>query len=229
MQLQTVLAKIEQAGFTPRGGFHPVPDDRVPAGSDGEPIATLILVGNAGPAMWTRFSAARDPARSRLDDWSKSEIDRLASELAATAYYPFTKPYRPFQRWAQKAEACHVSPLGVLIHPDYGLWHGYRGALGFTARLSLPPRDERPSPCDTCVDRPCLTTCPVGAFGNNGYDVAACAAHIAAPAGTSCLNKGCLARHACPVGTAYAYEPAQAKFHMSAFLASHQPPTSTGE
>ena len=28
---------------------------------------------------------------------------------------------------------CHASPLGLLIHPDYGLWHGYRGALLFAA------------------------------------------------------------------------------------------------
>ena len=88
--------------------------------------------------MWAQFSEARGSSRLRLDDWSKREIDRLADELGAAAFYPFTEPYLPFQRWAQKAEPCHVSPLGVLIHPDYGLWHGYRGALGFADSLTLP-------------------------------------------------------------------------------------------
>ena len=31
-----------------------------------------------------------------------------------------------------------VSPLGILIHPDWGLWHSYRGALAFRERLDLP-------------------------------------------------------------------------------------------
>ena len=45
------------------------------------------------------------------------------------------RPWLPFQQWARKAEPVHVSPLGVLIHPDYGLWHSYRGALCFDTRL----------------------------------------------------------------------------------------------
>ena len=24
-----------------------------------------------------------------------------------------------------------VTPIGLLLHPDWGLWHAYRGALGF--------------------------------------------------------------------------------------------------
>ena len=37
-----------------------------------------------------------------------------------------------------RAEAVAPSPLGILIHPDYGLWHAYRGALAFAERLALP-------------------------------------------------------------------------------------------
>jgi hypothetical protein len=33
---------------------------------------------------------------------------------------------------------------------------------------------------------------------------------------------GCLARRACPVGPAHAYDAAQAQFHMAAFLAAHR-------
>ena len=29
-----------------------------------------------------------------------------------------------------RAEGLKPSPLGVLVHPDFGLWHGYRGAIG---------------------------------------------------------------------------------------------------
>ena len=50
------------------------------------------------------------------------------------------------------------------------------------------------------------------------YDAAACAAHLETPQGAPCREGGCLARHACPLGRAAAHGPAQAAFHMAAFL-----------
>lgn len=143
----------------------------------------------------------------------------LARDFGARAILPFDgPPYVPFQRWAQRAEPVAPSPVGILIHPDYGLWHAYRGALAFPEALELPPADPRPRPCDTCSGRPCLTTCPVDAFTRAGYDVPACAGHLRGAAGADCVTGGCLARRACPVGGAWAYAPGQAEFHMRAFL-----------
>jgi hypothetical protein len=125
----------------------------------------------------------------------------------------------PFQRWAQRAEPVFPSPIGMLIHPEHGLWHAYRGALAFAGEIAgLPPRGAAHSPCDSCADKPCLTTCPVGAFGPEGYDVPACAAHLRRPAGADCMGLGCRARRACPVGRQATYLPEQAAFHMAAFL-----------
>ncbi|MBT6093944.1 MAG: 4Fe-4S dicluster domain-containing protein [Rhodospirillaceae bacterium] len=216
------LADINQAlhdvGLTPRGAFHPGAEDNVPDLSDGQPAGTLVLAGNAGPAVWTAFSAARDPDTELLDDWSRDVIAPLAERLGAAALFPFQKPHLPFQRWAQKAESCHASPLGMFIHPDHGLWHGYRGALVFSSRLALAAADNRPSPCDSCTDKPCLTTCPVAAFTTAGYDVPTCARHLDSSAGVDCMAEGCRARRACPQGDVARYHPAQAAFHMRAFL-----------
>lgn len=208
-------------GLILRGAFHPESADRVPALADGEPVRTLVLVGNAGPAMWPVFVGApeaRDGAPDPLNRWSARVLGALAAAFGAEALFPFGgPPYHPFVAWAKRAEAVRESPLGMLIHPDYGLWHAYRGALVFAQRLDVPPRDPRPRPCDTCADQPCLSTCPVAAFTPAGYDVDACAAHIAAPAGVACMDFGCAARRACPVGPNYLYDPAQARFHMAAF------------
>lgn len=212
---------IRKTGLTPRGGFHPDGSDNV----TGDP-GTLVLVGNAGPTMWDAY--VRDRAgyagcANPLDDWIRDRLTGLAEELGATPLFPFGgPPFLPFQRWAQRAEPVYPSPLGLLIHPDHGLWHAYRGALAFPEVIDLPAFDARASPCESCADKPCLSTCPVGAFGFDGYDVPACVAHLETPAGQDCMELGCRARRACPVEVSAAYAPDQAEFHMGAFRAAQR-------
>lgn len=201
-------------GLMIRGGVHPEPDDNVPDG-----IKTLILVGNAGPDMWRVFADQMPDNPNPMDAWSKAIIDEIATRFNATAVYPFEgPPYHPFQKWAMKADSVYTTPIGPLIHPTYGMWHAYRGALLLEDHINLPDLNSDTSPCETCADKPCLTTCPVGAFTTDGYDVPGCRAHIGSANGSDCLNNGCLARRACPVGQDYIYEPAQAVFHMGHFL-----------
>jgi len=102
------------------------------------------------------------------------------------------------------------------------MWHAYRGALAFAEAVELPPRESKDNPCDTCVDRPCLNTCPVAAFAPGSYDVPACTAYLDATADNDCLGQGCRARRACPVGREHIYGPDQANLHMSAFLRANR-------
>ncbi len=209
---------IAEAGLVQRGGFKVVEPDAVPNVSPEQPARTLILIGNAGPGMWQRFSTARADRHITLDAWSMAVIGKLADDLGARALFPFTQPYLPFQAWARKAEACFVSPISMSIHPVYGLWHAYRGALAFHEEMDLPQREDAISPCESCIDQPCLSACPVSAFSEANYDTTACAAHLTSLDGADCMSDGCRARRACPVGLDYVYEPAQARFHMEAFL-----------
>ena len=208
-----------------RGAFHPLPDDNVPPLPGGAPAGTLVLLGWTGGRQWPAFAAspeARDGRPHPLDRWSRRVIDAAAVALDAAAIYPFGgPPHRPFQRWALRAEPVAHSPIGVLIHPDWGLWHAYRGALAFRERLPLADDPARASPCERCADRPCLSACPVGAFSeHHGYDVPACTHHLRSPSGVACVSAGCLARRACPVAPPYG--EAQNAFHMRAFLRTRQ-------
>lgn len=225
MDYASICRAIEARHLAPRGALHPTPEDGVPAMGDGRTAGTLVLVGVVGRASWDAFQAADESRRQPhpLDRWSRRVVGELAAELGAETLFPFGgPPFLPFIRWARRAEAVYPSPIGPLIHPDYGLWHAYRGALAFAHRIELPPPDTRPPPCDTCVDKPCLGTCPVGAFSAKGYDVPACTDHIGGSQGGDCLAGGCLARRACPVGVTYRYAAAQMGFHMRAFLAANR-------
>lgn len=226
-QFSEIVAAVEHVGLTLLGGFHPEPQDAVPPAPDGTAIVTVFLLGFIGRDSWAPFAESKEAGDSLpnpLDRWSARKIGDLAGELGANALFPFGgPPYLPFQRWAMRAGSVHPSPLGLLIHPEWGLWYSFRGALGLTSTIDLPPIEQRPSPCMTCWLRPCLAACPVGAFRPDGYAVSRCADHLETSAGTDCMTLGCRARHACPVGTDYSYQPERAAFHMRAFLQGHRP------
>jgi len=218
-EVETVFSAIGRTGLVPRGAFKLEEGERVGELAD---IRTIVLAGMVGREGWDAFAVspeASDGLGHPLDRWSRRLIEILAGELGGKALFPFGgPPFLPFQRWAQRAEPVHSSPIGLLIHPYYGLWHAYRGALGFREQLAMPEPPAVPSPCESCSGRWCLSACPVGAFSEAGYDVAACAGHLRGAAGGDCMGGGCLARRACPVGRDHAYGPEQASFHMRAFL-----------
>jgi hypothetical protein len=217
--VEAILSAIRRTGLVPRGAFRLEERERRGALAG---IRTIVLAGMAGRDGWGAFAAsaeASDGLADPLDRWSRRLIESLARELGGMALFPFGgPPFLPFQRWAQRAEPLHSSPVGLLIHPYYGLWHSYRGGLGFHEELIVPEPAAAPSPCESCSGRWCLSACPVGAVSNAGYDVAACASHLRSAAGGDCMGGGCLARRACPVGAEHAYGPEQAGFHMRAFM-----------
>ncbi|WP_168222916.1 ferredoxin [Oceanicola sp. D3] len=192
------------------GGFHP---------DDG---GTLLLLG-PGAGVWEHVSAAPEfeHAKDPLDRWSRRVIGGMAEALGAEALFPFDgPPWHPFQSWAQATGRCWESPVRLLVHDRAGLWASFRGALRFSERLALPEATA-PRPCEAC-DAPCLTACPVGALGPDGYDTAACHAYLNTPPGADCLSRGCKVRRACPVSAAFPRVEAQSAFHMSHF---HKPGT----
>lgn len=91
---------------------------------------SVLLIGHAGSSIWPHFTAwlARQnpPPENPLDKWSKQIITAAAIEIGGQAVFPSDNPYLPFQQWAMEAEGLRPSPLGILSHPVYGLWHAYR-------------------------------------------------------------------------------------------------------
>ncbi len=210
---------LVDTGMIARGGFVPTDDDGVPDLPDGRRCRTVIVIGNVGGAMWAPFRAAEDPGPHPLDRWTRATLQPIAADLGALYVHPSDEPFQPFQRWAQRADDVWQSPIGLLVHPTFGLWHAYRGAFLFATEVSgLPAVGERANPCVSCVDQPCRSTCPVGAFTADGYDSVACAGHVRSGEQPVCLDDGCAARRACPVGVEFRYGPDQMRFHMEAFV-----------
>ncbi|MDF1734244.1 MAG: hypothetical protein P1U37_03095 [Minwuia sp.] len=180
---------------------------------------TRVVIGNAGSQIVSHVPGlpGGDPRTDPVNTWTRQVMAPIAQQFGATVCFPFDgPPWHPFVSWMLGTGQAFVSPLGLAIHPRYGLWFALRAALLFDGVLPLA-QPAAVSPCETCRDRPCLSTCPVGAFTGTSYDAESCRDHLAGSAGQDCMSQGCRARRACPVGPEWRYAPAHAGFHMRAF------------
>ena len=217
---------LDGSGLFLRGAFHPKPEDGVPPLTDGRAAGTVVLIGNAGNALWRAFRASRPDmtARNPLDGWVADRLRAAAGKLDAEFLDPMRPPYPPIQQWAVRAGVGHRSPINLVIHSEFGLWHAFRGALLTAETLPLPEAPALENPCIACAAKPCLTTCPAEAFALPAdgrfadFDPPACVDHVESPAGRGCRTVGCLARRACPVGRTWAYDREPAAYHMAAVV-----------
>ena len=123
-------------GLVLRGGFDVREEDGVPDIGPDLPARCLVLFGNAGSSIWRSFSSSpeyADGGADPLNRWSERIALDLAANWRGLALFPFGgPPYQPFLRWAKRAEGLRGSRLGMLMHPQFGLWHAYRFAIAFS-------------------------------------------------------------------------------------------------
>lgn len=207
MNIEALDIAAKERGLMVLGGFHPTKADRCPEGTK-----TLILLGPDPADFWDILQASpqADDANP-VDAWSRGVIGTWACDLGAKALFPFGSPPQPFISWAIRSGRCHSSPVTLLVHDSQGLIVSFRGALALKSHVDLPA--PPPNPCLTCIDKPCLSACPVDALGG-GYDTDACHKHLDTD-GNTCMTKGCLARRACPLSPMR--PDAQAAHHMGYF------------
>lgn len=219
--LDDIAAALNEHGLTLRGGFVFEEGDDAPFGLSARPAKSVLLVGQAGAASWPHFLRWRlsqpEGLKNPLDTWSREVIGEVAAEFGARSVSPSDKPYLPFQQWAMRAESLMPSPLGILMHPEYGLWHAYRGALLFDAEIEVEAPQKPIHLCDLCDGKPCLKSCPVEAYSSAGFAYQECLGHVHGAIGGPCRTGGCLDRNACPFGVAYRYPAEVQAFHMASF------------
>lgn len=221
--LRDISASLAVNGMVLRGGFNFGRGEDAPPGLSGAPARTIVLVGQVGASAWPYFKAWRrgQPRElaNPLDCWSRDVIGSVARKFGARAVSPSDRPFFPFQQWAKRAEGLKPSPLGILMHPVYGLWHAYRGALLWEEEIPMRRPDEMIHLCGLCDGKPCLNSCPAEARSERGFAHETCLTHIRSSYGEACRRGGCFDRNSCPHGEAYRYPAEMQAFHMAAFAA----------
>ena len=213
MTLSEIKEITLQKGLVVSGSFHG-------DAHDSDICGKAVLLLSPATNFWQIFTQAEeynDGDQDPIDRWSLRVITQLAEDLSAKALFPFGgPPYQPFQEWARRSRQAWDSPVGLLVHNKMGLMISYRGALCFDAKIDIPA--ERPTrPCEDCLGRPCLISCPVSALGPGGYEVPKCKSHLRSEAGRDCMTGGCLVRRACPVSAGMGRQMGQSALHMKAF------------
>ncbi|GIX14477.1 MAG: hypothetical protein KatS3mg118_2436 [Paracoccaceae bacterium] len=215
--LGIIAGRARRDGLAVLAAMHPAPGDGAPEGA-----GTLVLLGPAGRAWERAFAAGPEAGDGRpdpVDRWSRRVIGRMAADLGARALYPFDgPPWPPVIRWALASGWCHSSPVGMLVHPQAGLWFSCRGVLALAPAIALPPAARLP-PVRPAAASPAAAPVRWRRWAAGATMSRHAWAIWAAPGARAALRWAARSGMPAPPARPSAPEPAQAARHMAAFLA----------
>ena len=180
----------------------------------------LLLFGHGGTRFWQRLSELEIESSNPVDERSVHVIAAWLGKFAKGSDHKILYPgisTVPLQDLGRLSGWHHDSPLGLGIHPTYGLWFAYRGVVLLDTAFSPTIALTDPSPCRSCEASPCITACPTEALSHDRFDVNKCVAYRLEDE-SNCASK-CIARLACPLDE-YRYTEQQMTYHYSHSLAT---------
>jgi epoxyqueuosine reductase len=192
---------------------------------------SVILVGFTGRGFWEtlqRFLKENPGFRDTREDWiddytllqfmSTAEIFEY-EKVNYTMSFPFGSAglALDFSKLSELGGVGVKSLMGILIHPEYGLWISLRGAI--VTDLEFAYYDEPLSsfnPCPEC-SKPCISACPANTVSENGWDYNAC---MKFRLSDDTCRDNCTSRRACPYGKEHQYSEEQLAHHHKFVLKS---------
>lgn len=179
----------------------------------------IVLIGNAGRAMWAALKAAGPASDDPIDDFSvRTVMQWFTTQFPghrSTLLYPADKAVG-LQSLGQLAGWHHPTPFKLGILPQWGTWFGYRVALLTDTELAPTAPLQAASPCASCAGRPCVAACPPQAMADGEFVLDKCVSYRLQP-DSRCRTR-CVARDACPVGREHRYDEEQVRHSYSVSL-----------
>lgn len=216
MQLDS---KLTQLGFTLQAAVEvatlPLPVHETLSG-----FTHLLVFGHAGRLFWEHAESRLPATANPIDDYSVDCVEDYLARAKIDEYeviYPKDVFALDLRQLGRHLGWQFESPLGIGIHPEFGLWFGYRVVVAANAGLPFTSPISQRHPCEQCVTKPCVTACPAGAVGES-FSLIACTSERIKNA-SDCATR-CAARLACPVGAQYRYPDVQIDYHAGVSLAS---------
>jgi hypothetical protein len=125
--------------------------------TDIQKTKTLCLIGNGGRSLWEKLPHPLNIKTHPIDQYSKNQIHTFSESIDSEVEILFPNDHYtlPLQRIGRALNVCTQSPIGLDVHPSFGLWFAIRGVFLVSKKMSMTL--ENPfSPCNTCTDKPCM-------------------------------------------------------------------------
>lgn len=182
----------------------------------------LIMIGHGGVQMWKCLREGGLQGADPVDEYSVGHatgfVERFLGGCDHRVLYP-GNTLVPLQQLGSIAGWHHDSPLGLGVNTEFGPWFGYRAVLLVRAEIPVSTDPPGTSPCSSCTDKPCISTCPVNALSPAMTpDIKVCVEHRTVE-GSRCAY-ACHARQACPAGSAHRYDDEQIRYFYGRSLDS---------
>ncbi|OGH02379.1 MAG: hypothetical protein A2600_06415 [Candidatus Lambdaproteobacteria bacterium RIFOXYD1_FULL_56_27] len=199
-----------------------LPPELAPAFADLPAGGTLLLFGMGGAKFWQVAQESWPQEAQPIDFLSKlwtTEAAQARGLKDLVPLFPGQARPRPLVALALFARFGYSSPLGITIHPEFGLWTAIRALLWTSTPLPRLSPELGENPCLSCSDRPCLDCCPAQApRWESPFGLEDCITYRTQE--QSPCAKGCLSRLGCPVGLAHRYPKAQRDYSGAISLAA---------
>ncbi|MBO6656570.1 MAG: hypothetical protein JJ934_06740 [Pseudomonadales bacterium] len=173
-------------------------------------FSQLIVLGHVGSSFFDQAElAGNDPLDARAVDLFSDFMTRVGCEHY-DVIYPFWHDALDLRSLGNLLGWHAESKLGIGIHPEFGTWFSYRLVAAADTSLPISETSHVSSPCETCVGKPCLKSCPASATGDV-FLLDNCTEERLRT-DSNCAHR-CLAREACPVGSRHRYSRRQIQYH----------------
>ena len=177
----------------------------------------LVLIGHGGKTLWralaeSRGAAKEDPIDHFTVDVISNWLNRFHANIHSQVIYPTSKDI-DLITLGELAGWHHDSPFKSGINNIWGPWFAYRAVILADSHFAITPPQKAPSPCTTCSEKICISSCPAEACSEQGLDINKCIRYRRTP--NSKCAKTCLARISCPVQVQHQYTETQLDFHYT--------------
>lgn len=173
---------------------------------------TLCLLASGGKELWSHLPLPLKAADHPIDNYSIGEILKFDPE--AVILFPHNDLTIPLQKLGRFFNLSRASLLGLDINNEFGVWFAFRGVFLTKKTIEKNIYPEFISPCESCVDKPCISACPAGAVSETqGLGIKACAQYRLS-LNNNCADK-CISRMSCPYKAHHQYDLEQIRYHMT--------------
>ena len=174
----------------------------------------LLLIAHGGRNFWQALQTAGITSEHPVDDFTVASIKGFFTTEHPDAAYDVIYPgcyIISLQELGKLAGWHHPSPFMVGINATWGSWFAYRAVVLANTDFPVTVPVTSPSPCASCDDKPCISSCPAKALDDGEFHLLKCITYRK-QADSACKNT-CIARVRCPVAREHRYSKAQIQYH----------------